>query len=99
MSIDFIIADRDTPFLFPPSVQDWLPQGHLARFVVDIVSQLDLSSLRGTYAGKGSRPYDPALLLSMIFYGYSTGVFSSRKLEQASYDSVEIFPNVVFEKI
>lgn len=88
MSIDFIIADRDTPFLFPPSVQDWLPQGHLARFVVDIVAQLDLSSLRGTYAGKGSRPYDPALLLCMIFYGYSTGVFSSRKLEQASYDSV-----------
>lgn len=88
MSIDFIIADRDTPFLFPPSVQDWLPQGHLARFVVDIVTQLDLSALRGTYAGKGSRPYDPALLLSMIFYGYSTGVFSSRKLEQASYDSV-----------
>jgi transposase len=88
MSIDFIIADRDTPFLFPPSVDNWLPKGHLARFVVDIVSQLDLSSLRGTYAGKCSRPYDPALLLSMIFYGYSTGVFSSRKLEQASYDSV-----------
>jgi transposase len=88
MSIDFIIADRDTPFLFPPSVQEWLPQDHLARFVVDMVSQLDLSSLRGIYTGKGSRPYDPMMLLSMLFYGYSTGVFSSRKLEQASYDSV-----------
>ena len=88
MKIDFIVADRETPFLFPPSVQEWLPQGHMARFVVDIVGQLDLSSLKGTYAGKGSRPYDPALLLAMIFYGYSTGVFSSRKLEQASYDSV-----------
>jgi len=88
MSTDFIKADRDTPFLFPPSVQEWLPKDHLARFVVDIVSQLDLSSLRGVYVGKGSRPYDPALLLSLLFYGYSTGVFSSRKLEQATYDSV-----------
>ena len=88
MSVDFIIADRDTPFLFPPSVQEWLPQNHLARFVVDIVTQLNLSSLRSTYAGKGSRPYDPTMLLGMLFYGYATGVFSSRKLEQASYDSV-----------
>jgi transposase len=88
MSIDFIRADRDTPFLFPPSVQEWLPSDHLARFVVDIVGQLNLSSLRGVYAGKGSKPYDPALLLSLLFYGYATGVFSSRKLERATYDSV-----------
>jgi transposase len=88
MSIDFIVADRDTPFLFPPSVQEWLQKDHLARFVVDMVGQLNLSSLRGVYVGKGSRPYDPSLLLSLLFYGYSTGVFSSRKLEQATYDSV-----------
>ena len=76
MSIDVIIADRDTPFLFPPSVHDWLPQNHLARFVVDIiVAQLDLSSRRGCYAGKGSRPYDPTMLLGMLFYRYATGVF------------------------
>jgi hypothetical protein len=67
MSIDFIIADRDTPFLFPPSVQDWLPQGYLARFVVDIVSQIDLSSLRGTC--RCSRPGDA---LSGIFFESST---------------------------
>ena len=88
MSVDFIKADRETPFLFPPSVQDWLPQDHLARFVVDIVGQLNLSSLRAVYAGKGSRPYDPAMLLSLILYGYATSVFSSRKLAQATYDSV-----------
>ncbi len=90
MSIDFIIPDRDTPFLFPPSVQEWLPKDHLARFVVDMVVQLNLSSLRGVYVGKGSRPYDPSLLLSLLFYGYSTGVFSSRKLEQATYDSIAV---------
>ncbi len=88
MRVDFIKADRDTPFLFPPSVQEWLPKDHLARFVVDIVSQLDLSSLRNAYSGRGSSPYDPAMLLSLILYGYATGVFSSRKLEQATYDSV-----------
>lgn len=76
------------PFLFPSSVQDRLPKDHLARFIVDIVGQLDLSSLRKAYAGRGSSPYDPAMLLSLILYGYATGVFSSRKLEQATYDSV-----------
>ena len=69
-------------------MQDWLPQDHLARFVVDIVAQLDLSSLRSSYAGKGSRPYDPSMLLALLIYGYATGVSSSRKLEQAAYDSV-----------
>ena len=87
-SIEFIKVDRDTPFLFPPSVQEWLPTDHLARFVADIVGQLNVSSLRDVYTGKGSMPYDPALLLSLLFYGYATGVFSSRKLEQATYDSV-----------
>ena len=88
MSVDFLKADRDTPFLFPPSVQDWLPKDHLARFIVDIVGQLDLSSLKNAYAGRGSSPYDPAMLLSLILYGYATGIFSSRKLERATYDSV-----------
>ena len=88
MRVDFVLPDRDTPFLFPPSVQDWLPQDHLARFVVDIVAQLDLSSLRSSYSGRGSNPYDPSMLLALIVYGYATGVSSSRKLEQATYDSV-----------
>jgi len=88
MNIEFIRADRDTPFLFPPSVQEWQKTDHLARFVVDIVGQLNVSSLRDVYAGNGSRPYDSALLHSLLFYGYATGVFSSRKLEQATYDSV-----------
>lgn len=88
MRADFIHPDRDTSFLFPPSVQDWLPKEHLARFIVDIVSQLNLSSLRNSYAGRGSKPYDSAMLLTLIVYGYATGVSSSRKLEQATYDSV-----------
>ncbi len=88
MSTSFIEADRHTPYLFPPSIQDWLPGGHLARLVVDVVSQLDLRPISNVYAGKGSKAYHPEVLLSLLFYGYATGVFSSRKIEKATYDSV-----------
>ena len=84
----FIPTNREQQYLFPPSIQDWLPEKHLARFVVDIVSQLNLRPLAETYAGKGFRAYHPEILLSLLFYGYATGVFSSRKIEKATYDSV-----------
>lgn len=88
MSDKFRTINRDTPFLLPPSLQDWLPEDHLARFVVDIVDRLDLRTLEKAYSGGGKQPYHPAVLLALLFYGYATGVFSSRKLEQATYDSV-----------
>lgn len=88
MSDKFQTINRDTPYLLPPSLQEWLPDKHLARFVVDIVDRLDLTALEASYGGGGKQPYHPALLLSVLFYGYATGVFSSRKLEQATYDSV-----------
>ena len=88
MAVEFIPIDRDTPYLFPPSVQDYLPDDHLARFVVDIVDQLDLNHLSAVYTGRGSKPFHPAMLVSLLLYGYATGVFSSRKLEKASYDSI-----------
>ena len=73
----------------PPSIQEWLPEQHLARFVVEIVEQLELSEITGRYAGSGGqRAYHPAMLVALLFYGYATGVFSSRKLEQATYDGV-----------
>ena len=88
MKVTFAEVDRETLFLLPPSVQDWLPKGHLARFVVDIVEQLDLRSLKASYSGRGSQPYNPEMLVALLFYGYSIGVFSSRKLERSTYDSV-----------
>ena len=88
MSAKFRTINRDTAYLFPPSMQDWLPAKHLARFVVDIVDQLDLCDLEKRYSGGGKAPYHPSLLLSLLVYGYATGVFSSRKLEQATHDSV-----------
>ena len=87
MPVPFQPVDRDTPYLLSPSLQDWLPQGHLARFVVEIVDRLDLSELERAYGDRGKAPYHPALMVALVFYGYATGVFSSRKLEQATYDS------------
>jgi transposase len=68
------------------SLRDALPPNHLARFTVDIVSQLDLSSIYQKYSDEGAPPYAPELLLGLLFYGYATGVFSSRKIERATYE-------------
>jgi transposase len=88
MSGRFVSVDRDTAYLMPPSVQEWLPQNHLARFVVEIVERLDLGSMTTAYRGRGSDAFHPAMMVALLFYGYATGVFSSRKLERATYDSV-----------
>jgi transposase len=84
----FHAIDRDTDVLLPPSVQEWLPEAHLARFVVDVVEGLDLSALERAYAGRGSEAYHPAMLLCLLIYGYATGTFSSRKIERATHDSL-----------
>ena len=80
-------CDRDTLFLMPPSLDDWVPEDHLSRFVVDIVGRLDLSPIKNTYAGRGSDAYPPSIMLALLFYAYATGVFSSRKIERATYNS------------
>jgi len=85
---NFILTDRKTDYLLPPSVDDWLTQDHLARFVVEVIDGLDLTNLTRQYAGRGSKAHHPATLLGILVYGYCTGVFSSRKLEMATYDSV-----------
>jgi transposase len=84
----FIEVDRRKAYELPLSVDDWLNEDHLARFVVEVVDQLDLSKLTSQYAGKGSPPYHPKTLLAILVYGYASGVFSSRRLERATYDSV-----------
>ena len=85
---NFRPIDRQTPYLLPPSVEDWLPERHLARFVVEVIEGLDVLAMSGAYRGSGSASYHPRLLLALLVYGYATGVFSSRKLERATYDSV-----------
>jgi len=84
----FRCADRNTPYLLPPSVDEWLPKDHLARFVVEIVEQLDLSAMKRSYRGTGSEAYHPEVLLALLIYGYATGTYGSRRIEQATHDSL-----------
>src|SRR5271157_3717981 len=85
---NFRPTDRRTSFLLPPSVDEWLPELHLARFIVEVIEGLDLTAMSRSYRGTGSASYHPAPLLGLLVYGYATGVFSSRKLERATHDSV-----------
>lgn len=86
MSNKFIPIDRDAPLVIP--VQAWLSEGHLARFIVEIVEGLDVTALEAAYGGGGSAPYPPKMLLALLFYGYATGLFSSRALERATYELI-----------
>ena len=61
----------------PPSLEDWLPEGHLARSVVEIVDQINLQILKGSCPGRGQSLYNPEMLVALLFYGYATGIFSS----------------------
>ena len=82
--------DPDQLLLLPPSLDEWLPAGHLARFVAELVDEhLDLSWISAVFTeGRGAPPYDPRLMLRVLIYGYCTGVRSSRKLEAACIDVV-----------
>ena len=84
----FIAIDRDTANLLPPSISEWLAENHLARFIVEVIDQMDLSELVRQYAGRGSAEYHPAMLLGLLVFGCATGVHSSRKNEPACHDSV-----------
>lgn len=88
MAVEFINIDRETPSLLPARVQDYIAENHLARFITDIVSQLDLREIVSQYSGRGSKPWPPSMMVSLLFYGYATGIFCSRKLERASHDSL-----------
>lgn len=84
----FISPNRNQLTFLPPAIEEWLPEKHLARFVVEITAQLKMDKIYESYGTVGAPPFDPRMLLALIFYGYSTGVFSSRKIEAATYDSV-----------
>ena len=84
----FIQASRQQQYLLPPSIDEWLPENHLARFIAEVIDQLDLSRLTRRYTGRGSAAHHPSVLLALLVYGYATGVFSSRKIERATFDSV-----------
>jgi transposase len=88
MSRTFKTVNYDQALELTVRLGDCLPPDHLARFVVDSVAQLDLSALYEHYGTRGGEPYAPEVLLGLLLYGYATGVFSSRKIERATYEAV-----------
>ena len=88
MSRTFKTVDYEKALDLTISLRDVLPVGHLARFVVHLVAHLDLAPIYARYAPRGGEAYAPEILLGLLLYGYVTGVFSSRKIERATYDSV-----------
>ncbi len=88
MKRTFKTVDYDQALDLTVRLGDCLPPEHLARFVVDRVALLDLSALYARYGPRGGEPYAPEVLLGLLLYGYATGVFSSRKIERATYEAV-----------
>jgi transposase len=88
MARNFKTVDYNQSLKQTVTIEECLPPGHLARFIVAIIAILDLSAIYARYAPRGGEPYAPEILLGLLFYGYATGVFSSRKIEKATYESI-----------
>ena len=91
MSFQFRACTLDQPLLLAPSLQQWLPERHLARFIADVTEQLDLSAIYAAYDrqdGRGQAGYHPLLLTRLLLYGYCVGVASSRAIERKTYEDV-----------
>jgi transposase len=90
MAYNFLRAERDQPFLLPPDLRDWLPEGHLAWFVLDVVDQLDLAPFYRAHRddGHGHPAYDPKTLLGVLLYAYCLGVRSSRQIERRCVEDI-----------
>ena len=88
MTRTFKTADYEATLDLTIRLREALPPDHLARFIVDVIAVLDLSQFYGYYGSRGGEPYAPEILLGLLVYGYATGVFSSRKIEQATYESI-----------
>ena len=90
MGYNFVTVDRDQAFLMPPSMRDWLTEGHLAWFVLDVVSELDLTEFLAAYRadGRGGAAYDPAMILAIWLYAYCVGEPSTRRIERRCVEDV-----------
>ena len=90
MPASYLPYQPDQDFLLPPSMREWLPEGHLAYFISDTVDSLDLGAFHARYEKGGPRnqPFDPAMMVKVLIYGYATGVFSSRKIARKLHEDI-----------
>src|SRR5678815_3591494 len=92
MAQNFLACDRDQELLLPASLREWLPEGHLAWFVIDAVAALDLRPFYAVYRdnGQGRAAHDPAMMVALLLYAYATGDRSSRRIERRCHEDVAV---------
>ena len=90
MPQNFLACDRDQPFLLPPDVREWLPENHLAWFVIDVVGVMDTAAFYAAYRedGHGRAAYEPSMMTALLLYCWSRGVRSSRAIERACVEDI-----------
>ena len=87
---NFVQADRSQPFLLPPDLRDWLPENDLAHFVLEAVERVPMERFKVNVRGTGSAQYHPQMMLALLIYCYANGIFSSRRIEQATYRDIGV---------
>src|SRR5437660_1813776 len=90
MAERLVNVDRQTPMLLPPDLREWVAENELAHLVLEAVELCDLSGARLNVRGSGSEQYPPTMMLALLIYCYATGLFSSRRIERATFDSVTV---------
>lgn len=90
MAASFVRIDRNTPMLLPPDLRDWVPEDDLVHFVIEACERLPLTAFRVNHRGSGSAQLPPHMMLALLVYSYSNGIFSSRKIERATYRDVAV---------
>lgn len=90
MAERFVNVDRQTPMLLPPDLREWVANNELAHLVLEAVELCDLRAARLNVRGSGSEQYPPTMMLALLIYAYATGLFSSRRIERATYDSMAV---------
>ena len=90
MASRFVIVDRNTPMLFPPDLRDWIPEDDMVHFVIEAVEGMSLRCLKVNRRGSGSEQYPPKMMLALLIYCYANGIFSSRRIERATYRDIAV---------
>ena len=90
MATRFVSVDRNTPMLLPPDLRDWVGEDDLVHFVIEAVDRLPLEIFQVNHRGTGDQQFPPHMMLSLLIYSYANGIFSSRKIERATYRDVAV---------
>jgi transposase len=88
--VKFVDCERDQAFLLPPDLRDWIPEDDLAHFVIEAVERVEMSAFKVNHRGTGSAQYHPRMMLALLMYCYANGIFSSRRIERATYRDIGV---------